>query len=289
MNGVSYSISVDPEVAVNYTGRSSALLSVSYDTKYNVSVVASLCGITMTYFAIINHGKLGTPSLVKFSHPLILIHTVTCPPLDSDNPLSSERIPALVGSVATFSCPPGKILSGSNLTTCTANRQWHPDPKSNVVCKGKSSILNLKIHQSISIIVDCTVPTVKNISLNYNSTLEDSLLTFQCDDGLFPSDIFTARCYRNGSWIPSPSGHICTTLSAGTSLYIIQLTYYYFLQNNFVAARLIMIFFHLTVTVGANYLLVSLSSSLGVLVVLTVIIVIIIIASITKKKGQSCL
>jgi hypothetical protein len=58
-NGVSYSISVEPEVAVNYTGRSSAQITVSYDTKYNVSVVASLCGETTTYFAIIYHGKLG--------------------------------------------------------------------------------------------------------------------------------------------------------------------------------------------------------------------------------------
>jgi hypothetical protein len=56
-----------------------------------------------------------------------------------------------------------------------------------------------------------------NINLNYNSTLEDSLLTFQCDDGLFPKDLFAARCYRNGSWIPNPSGHMCATSSAGRS------------------------------------------------------------------------
>ena len=57
-----------------------------------------------------------------------------------------------------------------------------------------------------------------NISLNYTSTVEDSLLTFQCEDGLFPDDVFTARCYRNGSWIPNPSSHTCTTSSAGTSM-----------------------------------------------------------------------
>jgi hypothetical protein len=58
---VSYSVSVDPEVAVNYTGirRDGAQLIVSYNTKYNVSVVASLCGmISTTNFAIIYHGKL---------------------------------------------------------------------------------------------------------------------------------------------------------------------------------------------------------------------------------------
>lgn len=62
-NGVFYSVRVDPEVAVNYTGRNSVQLIVSYDIKYNVSIVASLCGITMTNFTIIHHGKLGTPKV----------------------------------------------------------------------------------------------------------------------------------------------------------------------------------------------------------------------------------
>ena len=60
-NGVSYSVSVDPEVAVNYSGRNRAQLIVSYDTKYNVSVIASLCGIITTNLSIIYHGKLDMP------------------------------------------------------------------------------------------------------------------------------------------------------------------------------------------------------------------------------------
>ena len=60
-NGVSYSVSVDPEVAINYTRRSRAQLTVSYNTKYNISVVASLCGIITTNFTIIYHGKLDMP------------------------------------------------------------------------------------------------------------------------------------------------------------------------------------------------------------------------------------
>ena len=63
-NGVSYSVSADPEVVVNYTGRSSAQITVSYDIEYNISVVASLCGITTTNFAIIHHGKLGMPKIL---------------------------------------------------------------------------------------------------------------------------------------------------------------------------------------------------------------------------------
>ena len=57
-NGVSYGISADPPVAVNYTGKSSAQLVVSYNTKYNISVVASLCGRSSTIFHVIIHGKL---------------------------------------------------------------------------------------------------------------------------------------------------------------------------------------------------------------------------------------
>ena len=61
---MSYNISVDPEVVVNSsTGRNSAQLILSYDTRYNVSVVAALCGITTTNFAIIHHGKLGSPKV----------------------------------------------------------------------------------------------------------------------------------------------------------------------------------------------------------------------------------
>ena len=69
---------------------------------------------------------------------------------------------------------------------------------------------------SYNFVVDCTIPMVKNnITLKYNSTLEDSLLMFQCDNGLFPEDLFIARCYKNGSWIPNPSSHICSNSSAG--------------------------------------------------------------------------
>ena len=57
-----------------------------------------------------------------------------------------------------------------------------------------------------------------NVSLNYSSTLEDSQLTFQCEDGLFPVGLFSSRCYQNGSWIPNPSGHVCATSSAGNNL-----------------------------------------------------------------------
>ena len=56
-NGVSYNVSVDPQVAVNYTGRNRVQLIVFYDKIYNISVVASLCGRNSTIFRVLNHGE----------------------------------------------------------------------------------------------------------------------------------------------------------------------------------------------------------------------------------------
>ena len=58
-NGVSYVVSVNPETTISYTGKRSTQLIVLYNTKYNVSVVASLCGINQeVYSTIIEYGKL---------------------------------------------------------------------------------------------------------------------------------------------------------------------------------------------------------------------------------------
>ena len=58
-NGVSYAIRVDPEVNVSYSWRQSAQLVVPYNSKYNISVIASLCGRNRTIFTeVINYGKL---------------------------------------------------------------------------------------------------------------------------------------------------------------------------------------------------------------------------------------
>ena len=57
-NGVSYFVSVNPETAINYTGKSSTQLVLLYNIKYNVSVVASLCGTNQASHNAINYGKL---------------------------------------------------------------------------------------------------------------------------------------------------------------------------------------------------------------------------------------
>ena len=57
-HGVTYNVNVDPQVTVNHTGSNSAQLVVPFNTKYNVSVVASLCGTNKTTFSLLNYGKL---------------------------------------------------------------------------------------------------------------------------------------------------------------------------------------------------------------------------------------
>ena len=124
-----------------------------------------------------------------------------------DAPIEGTRI--------TFSCLQGLILSGSNTSTCMGDGNWEPDLKA-IQCNGEL-ISMITYIQFISLFAAYCGPPIanSNVSVNFSSTLEDSLLTFQCKDGLLPEDVFTARCYQNGSWIPNPSGHTCATSSAG--------------------------------------------------------------------------
>ena len=46
--------------------------------------------------------------------------------------------PAIVGIVVTFSCPSeltDMVLTGPNVSTCTGNGEWKPDPM-DTMCKG---------------------------------------------------------------------------------------------------------------------------------------------------------
>ena len=74
-NGVSYVVYVAPERAINYTaaGKSSAHLLLSYNIKYNISVVASLCGITQAIHSIINYSKLQLKHSTALVIALLLI------------------------------------------------------------------------------------------------------------------------------------------------------------------------------------------------------------------------
>lgn len=65
---------------------------------------------------------------------------------------ASLRTPALVGTIAIISCPPGLVLAGSNVTTCMANGHWDPVPKI-TMCKGEQMIL----YQSLTVVKDINI------------------------------------------------------------------------------------------------------------------------------------
>ena len=131
--------------------------------------------------------------------------------------ISGHQISTAEGSNVTFSCPPGQALTGPNMSTCMGNGEWEPDPWE-LECKGIATIiiLLLCLHTHILLIifhaVSCVLPTRNsNISLSFNSTLDGSLLTYRCATGLVPGQEKTAVCHKNGSWVPDPVQHICST------------------------------------------------------------------------------
>ena len=68
---------------------------------------------------------------------------------------------------------------------------------------------------------DCGVPLVnRNVKLNYNSTLDDSVLTLTCEnDTSTDEQILLVMCHSNGGWIPDPAQFTCasfTTVPPGT-------------------------------------------------------------------------
>ena len=74
-NGVSYIISVQPEVLVDYTRTNSIRLSLSYGREYNISVTASLCGRNRTTSSVRRYGTL-VHSLMACL--IILSQSLTC-------------------------------------------------------------------------------------------------------------------------------------------------------------------------------------------------------------------
>ena len=63
--------------------------------------------------------------------------------------------------------------------------------------------------------VKCSYPLLSDdsviIAAGYRDpALADSVLQFRCKDGLFPSEVFTATCLKDGRWYPDPTKHNCT-------------------------------------------------------------------------------
>ena len=115
-------------------------LSLPYNTDYNISVVASFCGLAIAtesvelfygrYMSKINSssnhchknaGKCENP-LINYSEEFLRV--------------IGYMIPAREGTNVTLSCSSGLELSGPNTSTCIRNGEWEPDPRE-AVCQGK--------------------------------------------------------------------------------------------------------------------------------------------------------
>ena len=63
----------------------------------------------------------------------------------------------------------------------------------------------------IGFLVDCGQPEIPSngvVSDLFNTT-EGATVTFQCEEGLFPSDPITSTCSSTGQWSPNPADVQC--------------------------------------------------------------------------------
>ena len=61
----------------------------------------------------------------------------------------SQDSPPIEGQFITYTCPPGFILTGSNMSICMGNREWEPDPGL-VNCIGNNIIVDNSLMQYIT-------------------------------------------------------------------------------------------------------------------------------------------
>ena len=139
---VYYNVSVVPPATSMFTRNTSFHLTVSYNTLYNVSVVAkSFCGHdSVTTDIVLNCGEWQI-DIYPQQFDFMYIPAATCEFLTTEVLDSSLRVeyldssnPAAEGNSITFQCSSGE-LTGPNKTTCMESGQWEPDPRE-VKCKG---------------------------------------------------------------------------------------------------------------------------------------------------------
>ena len=73
----------------------------------------------------------------------------------------------------------------------------------------------------IGLLVDCGQPEFPSngVVSAVSSTTEGATVTFQCEEGLFPSDTITSTCSSTGLWTPNLVDVQC---SAGTTIAILS-------------------------------------------------------------------
>ena len=54
------------------------------------------------------------------------------------------------------------------------------------------------------------IPPMNGSIGGYTSTVEGSVVTFYCNEGLIPAEQMNTTCASNGSWTPNPAELICS-------------------------------------------------------------------------------
>ena len=170
-------------------------------------------------------------------------YTVTCNYPPRHDPVvvvsGSQDSPPIEEQFITYTCPPGFILIGPNTSVCMGNREWEPDP-GQVDCIGKYLLIIVTPNHNnhwLCHTADCgSLPEDRNLKLNYNSTLEGSVLTLTCENEISLNStnetILSVTCHSNGSWIPNPADFIQSCSLFGTTASPTTGTNYFHNNNN---------------------------------------------------------
>ena len=136
-------------------------------------------------------------------------------------------VSAVVGSQTLYSCDPGFFPEGLRISICSPNMSWSPNP-ADYTCR-KPCKLYVAMHTTQGLICFLCIdtssvpvfappalatcndppPPFKGSIGGYTSTVEGSVVTFYCNEGLTPEGQMNTTCASNGSWTPNPADLIC--------------------------------------------------------------------------------
>ena len=153
---ISYIVSIIPQATVTFIQSTNIHLTVSYNARYNVTIVGTLCGRDISSTAVeLNYGEhiksITILLLATIRSNYALRHTVKCTSLlhqlGSDIRINGYSDPASEGANVTLECiSPNLVHMGPNVATCMVNGKWEPDPRE-VICLGESYILDSHLDQ----------------------------------------------------------------------------------------------------------------------------------------------
>ena len=146
--GVMYTARVSPSTPIITTGYTSRQVTISYNTKYNLTVEAApVCRPNSTTSVLLHYGEIIIVATITAQEIIIILLFQFCiakcetPEMLFILEFQNDTVPIarvvsfdvgmtpVEGTTVMFSCPPGFSLSGSNSATCTENGKWEPDQR----------------------------------------------------------------------------------------------------------------------------------------------------------------